>query len=108
MDQAFEEFIEKLVSECLQSSKFAYLPPKEKKDMAEKLRNHFYNMTLNTLIDQLSSDQIVQIRALDPKDPKMEKLMSEFAACIPGFATVLEDKLTIEMDQILKTGLPKD
>lgn len=104
MDKAFEDFIENLVNECLQGAKFAYLSDGEKKEITQKLRDHFYSLTIDTLIDQLSDDQISQIKALDPKDPKMQELMSQFAASIPGFAFVLEDKLKNEMDNVLQTG----
>ena len=103
MDNIFESFIENLVSECLQSVKFSFLPEREKKEVAQKLRDHFYSMTIDTLIDQLSDEQVNQIKDLDSKS-KMEEKMAEFAASIPGFAFVLEDKLKAKMSQILQTG----
>lgn len=104
MDKIFEDFIEKLVSECLQGARFAYLPEQEKKAIAAKVREHFYSVTIDTLVDQLSESQVNQIKGLDPKAPEMEQKMAEFAASIPGFAFVLEDKLKAEMDRILQTG----
>lgn len=104
MDNIFENFIENLVNECLRSAKFSYLNAKEKKELAAKLRDRFYQLTINSLIEQLSDEQINQIKGLDSKDKKMEEKLSEFAASIPGFAIVLEDKLKAEMDQILQTG----
>ncbi|TSC87448.1 MAG: hypothetical protein G01um10147_625 [Microgenomates group bacterium Gr01-1014_7] len=104
MDNVFNDFLENLVNECLQGAKFAYLSEKDKKEIARKLRDHFYSVTIDTLVDQLSDEQINQIKGLDPKAPEMEQKMAEFAASIPGFAFVLEDKLKIEMDKILQTG----
>lgn len=104
MDNVFESFIENLVSECLKGAKFAYLPEKEKKELAAKLRDRFYQVTIDTLVDQLSESQVREIKSLDPKDPKMEQKMTEFAASIPGFAFVLEDKLKVEMDKVLESG----
>jgi len=104
MDDFFEKYIDNLVNECLQTSKLSILSDKEKKDMAGRLRNHFYDKTINTLLDQLSDEQASQIKALDPKDPKVSELMSQFAASIPGFSFVLEDKLKGEMDKVLQTG----
>lgn len=104
MDDTFEQFTENLVNECLKGAKFAYLPNTEKKEIAAKLRDHFNSITINTLIEQLSDEQISQISGLDPADPKMQQLMSEFSASIPGFAFILEEKLKKEMDVILQTG----
>lgn len=104
MNNIFGGFMENLVKECLQGAKFAYLAEKDKKEIAGKLRDHFYSVTIDTLIDQLSESQVNQIKGLDPKAPEMEQKMAEFAASIPGFAFVLEDKLKAEMDKILQTG----
>lgn len=100
----FEKFIENLINECMQSAKFAYLPDSNKKEVAEKLRNHFYSVTIDMLVDQLSDEQASQIKALGQNNPKTPELMSQFAASIPGFAVILEEKLTKEMDNILQTG----
>src|SRR4051812_3972049 len=104
MENVFENFIEKLITECLQGAKFAYLTPKEKDDLKIKLRNHFMNVTLDTLVDQMSDEQLVQVKDLDPNSPEMQQKMVEFAAIIPGFAIILDDKLKKEMDNILQTG----
>ncbi len=104
MDKDFEQFLENLVSECLESDKLAYLPEAEKKEIVSKLRDHFYSVTIDVLIDRLSDEQVAQVKGLDPKDPKMQDLMSQFAASIPGFAFVLEDKLKKEQDKILQTS----
>lgn len=104
MDKIFEGFIENLVKECLQGANLAYLREKEKKEITSKVRDHFYSVTIDTLVDQLSDDQVREIKVLDPKSKEMEQKMAEFAASIPGFAFVLEDKLKAEMDKILQTG----
>lgn len=105
MDKIFEDYLENLVNECLQGASFAYLPPREKKDIEDKLRDHFYNVTIATFIDQLSDDQAREIKDLDFKTPQAQQKIAETSASIPGFAFVLEDKLKQEMDNILKTGI---
>lgn len=104
MNNIFEEFVEKLVSECLKTAKFEFLPEKEKKETAQKLREYFYQQTIDLLLDQLSDEQFFQIKDLDPKDPKMQEKLEQFAAEIPGFALALEDNLNKQSDQILQTG----
>lgn len=104
MDKIFEEFIEKLVSECLQGDKFSSLSEKEKIETAEKLRDYFYNVVIDSLLDQISEDQLAEIKDLDAKDPKMAEKLTQFAAALPGFGFYLEDKLKKEMDLILQNG----
>lgn len=104
MDDFFEKYVENLVSDCLKGAKFAYLPEREKQEIATRLRDYFYSQTIDTLVDQLSDEQVSQIQSMDANDPKTQQLMSEFAASIPGFAFVLEEKLKKEMDEILQTG----
>ncbi len=104
MENIFEEYLEKLIKECMQGDKIAYLSRNQKKDLEQKIRAYFYSITINTLIDQLSPEQLDQVKDLDPDSPEMQQKMAEFAASIPGFAVVLEDKLKQKMDQILQTG----
>ena len=104
MNNIFEEFVEKLVSECFKTAKFEFLPEKEKEETTQKLREYFYQITIDTLLDQLSDEQFSEIKDLNPRDPKMQEKLEQFAAEIPGFAVVLEDKLNKQSDQILQTG----
>ena len=104
MDKIFEEYIENLVNECLQSAKFAYLPEKERQEFAQKLRDYFYNITINSFIDQISEEQFTRIKDLDFKTPEAQQKIAEMSASIPGFAFALEDKLKKEMDKILRDG----
>ena len=109
MDEFIEGYLEKLVSECLKGAKLAILSPSQKQEMAENLRDHFYDVTTKTLIEQLSNQQLMEVKDLDPDSPEMTAKMSEFAAVIPGFYMVLDKKLKSEMDQILQTGqVPND
>ncbi len=104
MDNIFENFVENLIVECLKLDKVSYMSEQQKKEIAGKLRNHFYQLTIKTLIDQLSDDQISEIKDLGPEDPMLEQKFEKFAAEIPGFAVVLEDTLKKESDKILQTG----
>ena len=85
-------------------AKFAYLAEKDKKEIGAKVQDHFYSVTINTLIDQLSDEQVNKIKDLDFKTPEAQQKIAEISASIPGFAFVLEDKLKAEMDKILQTG----
>ena len=104
MDNVFNDFIENLVSECLQSTKFAYLSENEKNQLAQKLRDYFYNITINSFIDQISDEQFTRIKDLDFKSKEVLEKIAQISASIPGFAFVVEDKLKKEMDNILRDG----
>ncbi len=104
MDKIFEDFLEKLISECLLGARFSYLAEKEKKETTEKLRDHFYDVIIDTLINQLSEEQLKEIRGLDSASPKMQEKLSLFAASLPGVGFFLEEKLKKELDRILETG----
>ncbi len=104
MDNIFDSFIENLVKECLQGAKFSYLLPREKNQLAKKLRDHFYDITIKLFLDQLSEQQFNEVKDLDFKEPTAQQKVAEISASIPGFAFVLEDKLKQEMDLILQTG----
>ena len=104
MENIFESFVENLVTECLKLDKFSYLNEQQKKELVSKLRDHFYQLTIETLIDQLSDEQLLEIKDLEPEDPALAQKFEKFAAEIPGFAVVLEDTLKKESDKILQTG----
>ncbi len=104
MDNIFEDFIEKQVSECLKGAKFSYLNEKEKKQLTPKLRDYFYNVTIETFLGQISEEQVAAIKDLDFKKEVAQQKIAEMSASIPGFGFTLEDKLKKEMDQIIETG----
>lgn len=104
MDKIFEDFIENLVTEALQGAKFSYLSDAQKKEMAQKLREHFYNVTVEAFVDQLTDEQVSQVKGLDFKSEAAQQKIAEISASIPGFSFVLENELKSEMDRILQTG----
>jgi hypothetical protein len=104
MDNIFEQYIENMVKECLSMDKFMYLPEAQRQQLADQLRDLFYNTTINTLIDQLNEEQLTQIQDLNPEDPILDQKLQEFAATTPGFYETLEGVFRAKLNTILQTG----
>lgn len=96
MDKTITDFINSLVIKCMANPIF--------KDQKENLEKYFYQVMIETLIDNLSQQQIDQVKDLDIKSPKMQQKLQLFAASIPGFIFILDEKLNSEASKISQTG----
>lgn len=104
MEAQITNFIQGLVSQCLNSSAFVNLPDDQKAETLEKLTEYFHDLMVKTLLDNLNADQLNQIKDLDFKSPEMEEKLEQFGASIPGFAFTLDQKLKDEAARISQTG----
>lgn len=93
VNQNIDEYFDGLVAECLQAPGIVNLPPDQKNEFAQRVQDHFSQVTLKTLIDKLDSEQLSQIENLDPTSPEMAEKIQQLAAQVPGFADDLEKKL---------------
>ncbi len=101
MDQQINDFIQGLISSCLNNPSLGYLSNEQKTNLSGNLEAHLYKLSVETLINSLNEDQINQIKDLDFESPEMETKLELFAAEIPGFSVVLEDKLQQEVNNFI-------
>src|SRR5438045_786252 len=92
MDQ-FDQAIENMTTECLASPALASLPENQKQEMAQKIREHFVNIILLTTLDNLTDEQFVQIKDLQPQDPVLGEKLSQFSSQMPFLAQAVQEKL---------------
>ena len=104
MDKAIEQYLDNLANKCLSSPSFSALGEDEKQEVKQKIRNHFANLTIDSLLDKLTVDQFNEIENMDTKSKEFEEKIQLFAAKIPNFAFFLEQKLTDEATRISQTG----
>lgn len=102
MDQQVQEFIQNLITSCINNPALAYLSPEQKAKLSANLETYLYKLSVETLINSLNEEQINQIKDLEFESPEMEEKMELFAASIPGFAIILEEKLQQETDNFTK------
>lgn len=100
MDQHIEEYLEKLVNECLQLPQFAGLPNEQKNEVADKIRDRLYQSVLDLVVDRLNSEQLSQLEAINPDSPEMAEKIREFTAEIPNMARDLDQKLKEAVENI--------
>lgn len=105
MDQQIEEYIQNIVSGCLNSPAFANLTPEQRPEAESRLQAYFYRVIVETLINRLSEEQLNQIQDLDFSSPEMEAKLEQFAAAIPGFYQDMDEKLQQEAELVKQTGI---
>lgn len=103
MDQ-FDQYIEDTTNKCLASPSLASLPEDQKAEMAQKIKEHFVNIILLTTIDNLTDDQFVQIKDLQPSDPVLGEKLEEFSSQMPFLAQAVQDKLDEDSNYIQQNG----
>ncbi len=102
MDDKFNDHINKLVEECLNAPSYSTLTGQLREEAAERLNNHFNLLVINLLIDSLNEEQLSQVENLPENSPELENKFEEFAAQIPGFVYMIEEKLNSEVKSIIQ------
>ena len=103
MDQ-FDQYIENTTQQCLTSPMISSLPEDQKSAMAQKIKEHFVNIILLTTLDNLTDDQFVQIKDLQPTDPVLGEKLEEFSSQMPFLAQAIQDKIDADAVYIGQNG----
>lgn len=98
MDQHIAEYIDSMIKKRLDSPILNLLNEQQKDEITEKLRAKLYKAAVEELINRLNEDQLNQIADLDFISPEMEVKIEEFAATIPNFLSILEEKFQKELN----------
>ena len=102
VDQKLNAFIESFVVGILAHPSLQNLSEEEKQSYAQKLRSHFSDMVLETLINRLTPEQLSDVQASVGNLPALEQKIEEYAATIPGLSQDIEERLKREFDQMQK------
>lgn len=100
MDKRIDIYIEARILEVLQIPSYSKMPEDQKVAVAEKLRELFSTVILDTLIDSLSESQLDQIKDLPADSPQMEDKIEEFASQTPFLITKFEDALNAKVAEV--------
>jgi hypothetical protein len=85
--QDIEQYINKYIEECLNAPSFISLNEEQKNQVKQQLGEYFNQLIIETLINNLSLDQL-----------------QLFAAQIPGFLMILEEQVKKSTESIKQTG----
>ncbi len=100
MDERVNAYIESLVSDIISQPNLTNLSPEEKTKYADEIRDRFYNVILDTVIDNLNSEQLAAIKDLPIDSDEMEKKLTEYSASIPYMYVKFEENLKKEVENI--------
>lgn len=98
MDQHIAEYLDNLIKEYLNNPSFSSLNEEQKINLTAALQEKLYKAAVEELINRLNADQIDQIANLDFTSPQMEAKLEEFAATIPDFLSMLEERFQTELN----------
>lgn len=98
--QNIDEYLESLVSECLQAPGVVNLPQEQKDAFAEQVRDYLSQASLEVLVEKLTEEQFSQIENLEPGSPEMVEKIQVLAARVPGLAESLEERFKKDVDYI--------
>lgn len=104
LDQKLTAYLEILVSEILAQPSLQGLTEEKKKEYAEKLRLHFSDLIVETLLNRLEEDKLAEIKNLTKKPEELEAKLQEYAATVPDLAEDIEERLKRE-SKALKQNL---
>lgn len=96
MDKITTDFINNLVEKCAANPALV--------NQKANLENYFYRSMVETLIDNLNEEQLNQVKDLDLNSNEAQEKLQLFAAQVPGFINILDEKLAKEAENISITG----
>lgn len=103
MEEKINNYLEKLVVQCFEIPAFKNLYGDQRNQVADNLRNHFYNLIIDVTIDNMNEEQFMKVKDLDFNSPEAEDKLIEVSAEIPGLAEMLEERLNQELATIQQT-----
>lgn len=104
MDQRITEYLDNLIKEYLNGPSFNDLTEEQRKNLTTTLQGALYKAAVEELINRLNEDQLNQIADLDLTSPQMEAKLEEFAATIPNFLSILEERFQQELANFQPTN----
>ncbi len=100
MEQNITNYIENFVQDILNLPQFATLAKDQKEALAENLRGRFYDIVMDTTIDNLTDEQVLQLENIPPESIQMRQKIEEFTSTLPHLSKEIENKLTQEHLQL--------
>ena len=100
MDEKFDAYIQTLVLEVLSSSSFANLTDEQKNTAIEKIQAYFSSVVFDTLIDNLTPEQLESIKDMSLESPEMEEKLEELGSQVPFLASKIEENLGKEAEKL--------
>lgn len=96
----FTDSIENTVLEILQTGRFVQLTSEQKTQLAQKLSDHFYSLLIETIVDNLTLDQLITLKDLPLDSPELVSKLAEYSNQIPFLQLQLEEKLDEEKEKL--------
>ena len=104
MDEQFQTYLNKQLDELMSSSHFATLNEEQKNQKRAELEDYFYDLILDTLVDNLNDDQLDQLNNADLTAESSTQLISELASQSPTFIFQAQDKIDKALEHLNQTG----
>lgn len=106
MDQKLDAYIESLVLGIMADPGLNILPQQEKDQYAQRLRDHFNKLIMDTLLNRLAPEQLAEIEKLKENPQELENKIEEYAASTPNLAQDIEDRLNREFETMKQALIP--
>lgn len=100
IEQKFNEYIDKLIAQVV-----AVVPQVP----APQLKNYFFSVIIDTVIDNLDGEQLTEAEKLNPSSPDFPDKIAEYTATMPDFLSQAEKNL-LQAAELVKTSgkLPEE
>jgi hypothetical protein len=105
MDEQLTQLLEGLADQVLASPQYASLPEDQKQAKKEEILEELNSVILDSMVDNLSDEQVLELQNLDPNSPDMEAKLTEYSATIPDFLNILQTALNTKVEE-LKNPVP--
>lgn len=103
-----ESYIESLVLKVLQTQSMGNLDEGQRGEYTQKLRDHFNEVIFETLLNNLSPEQLNTLKNLGLGSIQAQNKIEEYSSLIPSFSTKLENALNQEVEKFKSMQLKEE
>lgn len=100
MDQLIIKLIDNSIIEILEMPAFINMPEAQKNKLMQKLQGHFYDVILDSFIEQLDNQQVSTLLNIPMDSPELEKKIIEYSRNNPQMTEILIGKFNEELEKI--------
>lgn len=100
MDQLILKLIDNSIIEILEMPAFSNMPEAQKTKLMQKLQGHFYDVVLDSFIEQLDNNQVSTLLNIPAESPELEQKIIEYSKANPQITEILINKFNQELEKI--------
>lgn len=100
MDEKLNSYFESLMLSVLESPNYSNFSEEQKDQLADKIRDHLYNTFFDTTIDNLTTEQLKDLKNYNIESEEFAEKLEEYSSLTPFLGQKIEKRLNEEVGKL--------